>query len=138
MREIKFRAKDIDTGEWRYGYYVRHEVATLSAWGVSDEDIKKNTKHYIMYDGWADWNMKNPWHRAEVDGSTLGQWVWLKDRDNVDIYEGDRYIFPDRRKKKPDVYTVDSIQDFLEDKGYYEAELGQDWGKIRVIGNIYE
>ena len=60
-REIKFRGKDSDTGEWRYGYYAQHEKVTLCPVYENKEAFEKavveNTEHYIIFDGFSDWNM---------------------------------------------------------------------------------
>ena len=49
MREIKFRGKDSDTGEWRYGYYAQHEKVTLCP----------------VYENKEDWKIPDPLWRME-------------------------------------------------------------------------
>lgn len=69
MREIKFRGKRIDNGEWAYGYLV----------GGSDS---LGEKRYIT---------KGPVYQAiEVDLETVGQFTgYCDDMYNGDVYEGD-------------------------------------------------
>jgi uncharacterized phage protein (TIGR01671 family) len=65
MRNIKFRGKRLDNGEWVYGNYVF------------------DGKHYITQPLSAS-------HRLiEVDPATVGQFTGLPDKNGKEIYEGD-------------------------------------------------
>ena len=68
--EIRFRGKQMDSGEWYHGYYVK-----APRWGDA---------HYIIMDYHGPSTIAH-----EVDGDTLGRWTGLKDRDGADIFEGD-------------------------------------------------
>lgn len=67
MREIKFRGKRLDNGEWAYGSLITCHKYT---------DIWTPTES-----GTVD--------RKEVDPETVGQYTGLKDSNGKEIYEGD-------------------------------------------------
>ena len=66
-REIKFRAKRLDNGEWIEGYYFEHWGKSYMAWGMN----------------------KNLAMLLEVDLATVGQYTGMKDSEGKEIYEGD-------------------------------------------------
>ncbi|MFA5099489.1 MAG: YopX family protein [Candidatus Omnitrophota bacterium] len=130
MREILFRGKQTDTGEWVYGYYYYNDTF--------DEHVIQTVTQRRAY---------------RVDPETVGQYTELPDINGIKIYDGDivrhGYTVKYADGKTSDFYD-NGVVEYSESNGCYiittpgEPHFNRltkgtvKQNSISVIGNIYD
>lgn len=151
MREILFRGKKIENGEWIFGGYHRHQNRTLYC--IGDRVRKSDIEHVIVRDFPGDWGMPCGIDYYVVDPETVGQWIGLNDIEGTKIFEGDileiRYddVLHDHLKYYRSVkwfgelgYPVFDFSDSTKLDRSHQMIWSQVVEKAyyRVVGNIYD
>ena len=130
MREIRFRAKRQDNGEWiKSGTLVTFNTVDTTAFF-----LPKSPSHC---DAWADQDgnltvMESSYYRVQAD--TLGQFIGEQDAEGNDIYEGD---IVQHGEKLYVIRYIDHYARFVgKNKGSIFAVFP--FGNSTIKGNIHD
>ena len=137
---FKFRAKDIETGELRYGYYTELPCG-LGSSGVNaeyadtDAFILTYTKKQSTLYSNAEPHEVVIGEQYRIDEKTLSQCTGLKDRTDKLIFEGD-ILKTKEGLAKVEYYHAEFVLVLIKNPDY--SFVDWDTTEQTVIGNIYE
>lgn len=122
-REIKFRGYNYQYEKWFYGSLFIQKYAN---------DLTLSNSRTMIIDDRG--------YSVMVDNDTIGQYTGLKDKNGVEVYEGDKIMF-DNEWTEPDeigIITWNKDTASFQIKGHIPSSSMKHLDRMKVIGNIYE
>lgn len=132
MREILFRGKRADNGEWVEGFpFVRRntngEVIDCFIIQEAYEQVT-NGQRYVRS------NLKSECFR--VIPKTIRQFTGLTDKNGKKIFEDDIVKYDGDGNYS--IGYVDGVYRLFDEKGYYSVSVHNNYSYLEVIGNIHD
>lgn len=119
MREILFRGKRVDNGEWVQGYICRY------GWTGKEKD-------YIIPD------YASALYTFKIDPETIGQYTGVTDTNGRKIFEGD-IILDSYDEDNGKVEWDNDMAKFIITFPTFTVDFDNVYGeKLETVGNVYD
>lgn len=149
MRDIEFRGKRTDNGEWVEGYYAHLHKTTYCVKEDCDAH-PENELHRMIFEREQDWGLPNYHLQVDVDPETVGQYTGLKDKNGTKIFDGDIVLVPyidlifkctwddTSLSERAIVRYVDGMfyVEYIESGDKFTLSVMK--GHMKIVGNIYD